>query len=82
VLFNYYYNMGKVDVLPELDISGCEPGEVEHAMWIPIEVVKQYRWINAQWMNIDRVFDTYIHPSLWQRIRNRLSNRIDIVWGM
>ena len=78
VLFNYYYNLGKVKELPQLDPSNCEPGEVEHAWWIPMEAVENYRWINYQWVYIEYAVDTYIRPSLWQRIRNSLSNKIDI----
>ena len=82
VLFIYYCNLGKVKELPYLDPSNCEPGEVEHVMWIPMESFKKFKWINAQWVNIEYVFDKYIQPNLWQRIRNCLSNQIDIVWGV
>ena len=79
VVFSYVYSMGDAKSLPTTSMTHNEPGENCIVRWIPINSTSQYDWILDHEKNIHEFFKQYIRPSLWQRIKNRLSNNVDVV---
>ena len=82
IRFSYVYNMGDVKKLPELNTHHIEENEVSRVGWVSIKSLHQYpeqkkAWINDQYQNILSFYKLYIHPNIWQRIKNKLSNSID-----
>lgn len=79
VIFSYACNLGKVKELPKSKKEQDEM-ETEDIRWIPLNEISKYSWINDQENNIRKFFKLYIKPSLIQRIKNSISNRIDQDW--
>lgn len=80
VVFSYVYNIGAVKELPEVTMEHNEPGENYVVRWIPLNKTCECDWILDHEENIHTFFKQYIRPNPWQRIKNKLSNNIDITY--
>lgn len=81
VIFSYYCNLGVVDKLPDMNNRNNEPNETMDMRWIPLDEAHLYQWISGQFKVMQYIYKTYITPNIWQRIKNRLSNQVDMGWA-
>lgn len=72
VIFNYFFNMGTVNHLPEVSNKYNEHDETMNIRWIPIDEIHRYHWLHDHQENIMNIYHQKINISLWTMIKNKI----------